>query len=177
MSNILHYPFFREKLYLDESGNYTKKFQAILFLMRVTGIPKLYSLVDVFDMVLRIKIVTTILMKKLNAKVSTYNELIVLNVNDQQIGITIKDIINHLDVGIIDQHYQSIQSYTKKPLGNLAVAIMKGNNGIWSTLYANKTYIDNSGAPISLPPFAIFSSGEDVYEKCKQSTIRDLAMH
>ena len=51
MSNILHYPFFREKLYLDESGNYTKKFQAILFLMRVTAISMLNSCEEVLDIV------------------------------------------------------------------------------------------------------------------------------
>ena len=177
MSDILNYPVFREKLYLDKNGNYTEKFQAILFLMRVTGIPALNSLVDVFDMVLRIKMVTTILVQKLNGKVSTNNELIVLNVNEHRIGITIEDLIEHLDVEIVDQDYESIWSYTKKPLGNLAVATLSGNNGTWSTLYANKTYVDNSGAPISLPPFAIFSSGQDIYEKCRQWTIRELALH
>jgi hypothetical protein len=176
MTKHVTFPRFMENRFTDEKGNFTEKFQAILFLMRITGIAHLESMIDVFNLMLRIKIGTTIIEKTTKAEITPDGCIVQVHVGDQVINITLQDLIDHQCAEIQGFKYLSINEYIEEPLGYWISEIMAGNNSDWNQVYSSRISIDIHGELGFAAPVLIRKSGREIYIECRNWVIRKMAV-
>jgi hypothetical protein len=177
MTKQVTFPQFMKNRFTDEKGNFTEKFQAILFLMRITGVAHLESMIDVFNLMLRIKIGTTIIERTTKAEITTNGCIVQVHVGDQVINITLQDLIDHLCAEIQGFNYLSINQYIHEPLVQWIRVIMTGNDSDWNQVYSTHITININGELGFAAPLLIRKSGREIYRECRNWAIREVAVY